>query len=150
MDCEIVKVRLNFASLGVIHLDSPISPIYGYVFHVQPAVPSSLAAPIAVLNSQGKPISIRRICVPSGQMNCSLSVPQNSFWSKAKKLVGENHVEDVGAVIEKNGIRTRESHGVYSLAALQKENQPWHVEHFYIAVRDDFDPDNSCDTISIK
>jgi hypothetical protein len=68
-------------------------------------------------NGVDHPIDCRRIRMPSGQLNLTSDIPQNSFRSIAAKLVGgADRLSSICVLLEKSGVRSRESDGIFVLS----------------------------------
>jgi hypothetical protein len=83
-------------------------------------------------------IDFRRIRISSGQLNLSADTPQNSFRSIIAKLVrGSDRIDDIDVVMEKDGVKTPESDGIFVLGS-QIADGVKHFSHVRIAVKSGF------------
>jgi hypothetical protein len=117
---EIIKILPSLERMKIISVTDKIDADDDDVFHIQPAIPAGQSCPVVLMiGSHGveQAIDFRLICLSCGQLNLSCDLPQNSFRSIAATLVGGiDRICDVSAVIEKAGIQSRESHGVFVLS----------------------------------
>jgi hypothetical protein len=111
------------------------------VFHIQPRIPPDQACQIVLLigsKTDAQPIDFRRIRISSGQVNLNTDIPQNSFRSIVARLVGGfDRVIDIDVVMEKNGVRSPESDGIFALWPPVAEGVK-HLSHVRIAVKSGF------------
>jgi hypothetical protein len=114
---EIIRVSADLEHMELLSPTDQINANDGDVFHIQPAIhPGQVCSVFLTMNSDGEDrrIDFRRICLSSGQLNLSDSIPQNSFRSIAEKLAGSaGRLLDISAVMKPNGETVRD--GVFVL-----------------------------------
>jgi hypothetical protein len=135
---EIVKVFPDRVRMEIISPTEPINANDGDIFQIQPEIPTGQACSIAVTigpKTGGFPIDLRRIRISSGQLNLSLDTPQNSFRSIMAKLVGGySRINHVDVIMEKGGVQTPESDGIFDLSAPADECAR-NLSHIRIAIK---------------
>jgi hypothetical protein len=138
---EIVKVFSDLVQMKIISPTELINANDGDIFQIQPYIPPAQACPVALIigsKSDEPVIDFRRICISSGQLNLSTDIPQNSLRSIIAKLVGgSDRIDDIDVVMEKDGVQTPESEGIFALGT-QIADGAKHFSHVRITVNPDF------------